>query len=62
MQNIDERIRDLKLKVLSLGGGGPPEEQRLLYAGKVLEDNRTLYDYNIQKESTLNMILRLRGG
>ena len=57
-----DSILDIKLQIGIKKGGIPPNQQRLIFTGKQLEDGRTLGDYNLVENCTIHLIGRLRGG
>jgi hypothetical protein len=59
--NSEATIEELKAKVTD-HEGSPPEQQRLIFGGTQLEDGDLLSDYSIRKDSTVHLVLRLRGG
>ena len=59
--NSNDTVNEIKQKIQQKEGI-PLEQQRLVFNGKQLEDNLKLGEYNISNDSTIHLVLRLRGG
>jgi large subunit ribosomal protein L40e len=63
IDNVEESTtaHSVMQRIMDKGGGPPPDQQRLVFAGKQLKDTDTMVDCGVKKESTLMLVLRLRG-
>lgn len=59
--NANDDVRTIKERILEKEGI-PPDQQRLIFAGKQIEDGNKISDYSIGKDATVHLVLRLRGG
>ncbi|CAD8201346.1 unnamed protein product [Paramecium pentaurelia] len=61
MEGLNMKVADIKEKIRNKEGI-PPNQQRIIFQGKALEDETLIFQYNIHPESTLHLVLKLHGG